>query len=81
MAVDTERVIGRVVIPVLAAMSLAATALGVIYVAVACQSLPSFLGAVPGETHPRTRLGAALLILAVVFAAAAYASRRRSTAT
>jgi hypothetical protein len=78
VSVDTDGVIGRAVAPVLAALALVATALGVVYVAVACQSLPSFLGAVPGETHPRTRLGVALLVLAVAFAATAYTVRRRS---
>ena len=80
-SVETDGVVGGVVSRVLAALALAAFALGVIYLAVACESLPSFLGAVPGDTHPRTPLGVALLIAAVVFAAAAYASRRRSTET
>jgi hypothetical protein len=77
--VKTEGVVGLVVSRVLAALALAAFALGVTYVAVACESLPSFLGGVPGDTHPRTPLGVALLIAAVMFAAAAYASRRPST--
>ncbi len=40
--------------------------LAVTYLVVACQSLPRLLGPVAGDSHPRTRLGAALLIVAVL---------------
>jgi hypothetical protein len=41
-------------------------ALGVVYLVVACQSLPGFLGPVPGDSSPRTPLGAAVLAVGVV---------------
>jgi hypothetical protein len=40
--------------------------LGAIYLVVACESLPSFLGQVHGDTHPRTTLGAFVLGVALV---------------
>jgi hypothetical protein len=58
-------------------VSLLALGLGVMYVAVACESLPGFLGQVPGDPHPRTPLGVALVVLAVVLAAAAAIAQRR----
>lgn len=42
--------------------------LAVTYLGVACESLPSLLGPVAGDTHPRTKLGAALLFVAVLLA-------------
>ena len=42
--------------------------LAVTYLVVACQSLPGFLGPVAGDPHPRTKLGAALLIVALLLA-------------
>jgi hypothetical protein len=41
----------------------------VTYLVVACESLPGLLGPVAGDTHPRTKLGAALLVVAVLLAA------------
>lgn len=70
-------VMRRIVTPVLAAVATISAALGVVYLVVACESLPSFLGAVPGDAHPRTRLGAALLIFALFLAAIALIARRR----
>jgi hypothetical protein len=61
----------------LAALSALAVALGVVYLAVACQSLPGFLGSVAGDTHPRTRLGAALVVLALLLALASVITSRR----
>ncbi|MDQ6726570.1 MAG: hypothetical protein M3066_10455 [Actinomycetota bacterium] len=63
-----------------AAMGAAATltaALAVTYLLVACQSLPGLLGPVAGDTHPRTRLGAVLLVLAVLFAGGGLVLSRR----
>jgi hypothetical protein len=45
--------------------------LAVTYLVVACESLPGFLGPVAADTQPRTKLGAALLIVAVLLAASA----------
>jgi hypothetical protein len=51
-------------------VSLLALGLGVVYLVVACQSLPGFLGQGAGDPHPRTPLGAALLVFAALLAAA-----------
>ena len=69
----------RVVTLGLAVVAVISTALGVVYLVVACESLPSFLGAVPGDTHPRTRLGVALLIVAVLLAVGSVIGRRGNT--
>ena len=50
--------------------------LGVMYLVVACESLPSFLGQVQGDTHPRTALGAVVLALALVLATIAAVAAR-----
>lgn len=47
-----------------------------IYLVVACQSLPSVLGPVAGDTQPRTKLGAITLLFAVVLAIAAVIAAR-----
>lgn len=52
-------------------------ALAVTYLVVACRSLPSVLGPVPGDPHPRTRLGAVLLLVAVLLAAGGLILARR----
>jgi hypothetical protein len=52
----------------LGAAAALAAALSVTYLVVACESLPAFLGPVAGDTHPRTRLGAVILALAVLLA-------------
>jgi hypothetical protein len=57
-------------------LSTLAAGLGVVYVVVACQSLPSFLGGVAGDPHPRTGLGAALLVFAVLLGVAVAIGRR-----
>lgn len=51
--------------------------LAVTYLVVACESLPGILGPVAGDTHPRTKLGAGLLIVAIVLAAGGLLVARR----
>jgi hypothetical protein len=51
--------------------------LGAVYALVACASLPSFLGGVPGDTHPRTILGIIVLMVAVIAAVFAVLPARR----
>jgi hypothetical protein len=51
--------------------------LAVTYLVVACESLPSLLGPVAGDTHPRTKLGAALLVVALLVAAGGLLLARR----
>ncbi len=64
----------------LAVLAAVATAVAITYLVMACQSLPSFMGPVAGDSHPRTPLGAAVAALAVLAwlgAALAYARRKR----
>jgi multisubunit Na+/H+ antiporter MnhB subunit len=61
---------------VLGLTAVLAGALAVTYLLVACQSLPSLLGPVAGDTHPRTKLGAAFLLLAVLLAGGAVMTAR-----
>jgi hypothetical protein len=68
----------RVVASVIGAVTAVVAVLAVVYLVVACQSLPGFLGAVPGDTHPRTKLGLALLGVAVVLAVVTLLAARRS---
>ncbi len=67
------------VAPLLAsAFGLALVTVGVVYLVVACEALPSFLGPTPGDTSPRTGLGIAGVTLGVVVVAiAAVLARRR----
>jgi hypothetical protein len=66
----------RVSTVVLSMAAIVTAALAVTYLVVACQSLPGFLGPVAGDTHPRTRLGAALMVVAVLLAIGALAGER-----
>jgi hypothetical protein len=54
-------------------------ALGIVYLVVACQALPGFLGPTPGDTSPRTGLGIAGVTVGAAFVsiALALAWRRR----
>jgi hypothetical protein len=62
----------------LALAAVAAATFGAMYVSVACESLPGFLGGVAGDNHPRTVLGLVLLGLAGVLAIVALTLRWRS---
>jgi uncharacterized membrane protein YdcZ (DUF606 family) len=55
--------------------------LAVVYLVVACQSLPGLLGPVAGDTHPRTKLGAALLVVAALLAVVGVLVARRQRRT
>lgn len=51
--------------------------IGIVYLSVACQSLPGVLGPTPGDTSPRTPLGVAMLVLGlIVLALGVFAARR-----
>jgi hypothetical protein len=78
VSLHSELVIRRSVPAVLAALALLAGVLGVVYVSVACESLPAFLGGVRGDSDPRTPLGVALLVGAGVLVVATLLSRRAS---
>jgi uncharacterized membrane protein YidH (DUF202 family) len=43
----------------------ALVALGVVYLVLACEELPGFLGGTPGDTSPRTAIGIAVLLVGV----------------
>jgi hypothetical protein len=53
--------------------------LGIVYLVVACEELPGFMGPSPGDTSPRTGLGVVGLVLGLVaLAVAALLARRQS---
>jgi hypothetical protein len=56
----------RLVPLVVTGAGVALVALGVVYLVVACEELPGFLGGTPGDTSPRTGLGVAGLLLGLV---------------
>jgi hypothetical protein len=58
-------------------VGLVLVAIGIVYLAVACQNLPGFLGPSPGDTSPRTPLGAGVLVLGLLAVGlAAFLARR-----
>jgi amino acid permease len=60
-------------------VGLALVGLGVVYLAVACESLPGFLGGIQGDTSPRTGLGVVALVLGLAaLGLSAWSIRRRS---
>jgi hypothetical protein len=56
----------RLVPLVVTGAGVALVALGVVYLVVACEELPGFLGGTPGDASPRTGLGVAGLLLGLV---------------
>jgi hypothetical protein len=63
-------------------LGLALVAVGIVYLTVACQDLPGFLGPSPGDTSPRVGLGVTGIVLglaALVFAI--LSARRRPPST
>lgn len=55
------------VVPLIATgAGIALVGLGVVYLILACEELPRFLGGTPGDTSPRTTLGIAVLLLGLV---------------
>ena len=53
--------------------------LGIVYLVVACEALPGFMGPTAGDTSPRTGLGVAGLLLGLAaLSIAALLARRRS---
>lgn len=46
-------------------IGLALLGLGIVYLTIACGSLPGFLGGTPGDASPRTGLGIVALVLAL----------------
>jgi hypothetical protein len=50
---------------------------GVVYLVVACENLPGLLGPTPGDSSPRTPLGAVVLVLGLLaLGGAAFLARR-----
>jgi amino acid permease len=61
------------------AVGFALVGLGIVYLVVACESLPGFLGGMPGDTSPRTGFGVLALVLGVAaLGLSAWAVRHRS---
>ena len=53
--------------------------IGIVYLTVACESLPGILGPSPGETAPRTPLGVVCVVLGLAVLAAALLVARRGS--
>ena len=70
----------RVSLPVVGgAVGVALVGLGIVYLVVACESLPGFLGGMQGDTSPRTGFGVAAVVLGLVaLGLSAWSIRRRS---
>jgi amino acid permease len=61
------------------AFGVALIGLGVVYLVVACESLPGFLGGMQGDTSPRTGFGVVSLLLGLIaLGLSAWSVRRRS---
>jgi amino acid permease len=58
-------------------VGVALVALGVVYLTVACESLPAFLGGTAGDTSPRTGLGIVALAVAAGVGLGLVITRRR----
>ena len=64
-----------------AAVGLALLGLGVVYLTVACESLPGFLGGTAGDTSPRTGLGIVAVVLGLALGIGLIVTRRRPPST
>jgi len=62
-------------------VGIALLGLGVVYLTVACESLPGFLGGEAGHTSPRTGLGIVAVFFAVAVAVGLFVTRRRPPST
>jgi drug/metabolite transporter (DMT)-like permease len=58
-------------------VGLALLALGGVYLSVACESLPGFLGGTPGDSAPRTGLGVVCVVVGLVALAVGLIVARR----
>ena len=58
-------------------ISLSLLGVGIVYLAVACQNLPGFLGPSPGDASPRTPLGIAGVVLGLLALLLAVRALRR----
>ena len=73
------RGIGRITPLVATGVGVTLFGLGIVYLVVACEALPAFMGPTPGDTSPRTGLGVAGLLLGLVaLSIAALLARRQS---
>jgi drug/metabolite transporter (DMT)-like permease len=70
---------GKVSLPAISigVVGLALVGMGVVYLTVACQSLPRFLGPVHGDTSPRTALGVVWVALGLMALACGFLLARR----
>lgn len=58
-------------------VGLALLTVGIVYLSVACEALPGFLGRVQGDTSPRTGLGILGVLLGLVALSIALVAARR----
>jgi amino acid permease len=73
------RRVGRITPLLTTGVGVALVGLGIVYLVVACEALPGFMGPTPGDTSPRTGLGVAGLVLGLAaFSIAALLARRQS---
>jgi amino acid permease len=68
---------GTVIRALTGMIGLALLGLGVVYLTIACESLPGFLGGTAGDTSPRTGLGIVALVLALGVGIGLVITRRR----
>lgn len=57
---------GRLAPFVAGALGVVLIGLGIVYLAMACQDLPGFMGPSPGDTSPRTPLGIGVLLVGLI---------------
>ena len=70
--------VGRILTALGSLFGLALLGIGIVYLSVACENLPGFLGPHPGDTSPRIGLGIAGVLLGTISVLAAlFVLRRR----
>jgi amino acid permease len=68
-------------VPLGALVGVALVAIGIVYLVVACENLPGFLGPHAGDTSPRVGLGVLGLVLGIASLTAALIVFRRGRAS
>jgi hypothetical protein len=66
-----------IIVAAVAALGAVLLTVGIVYVTVACESLPGVLGPTAGDTSPRIPLGVICIVLGVAALLAAFALGRR----
>jgi hypothetical protein len=71
------RRVGGAPVVIIGLVGAALLTVGIVYLTVACQSLPGFMGPHPGDTSPRAGLGIVAVVLAIAAFGVAYLTARR----